>query len=503
MENKRYIAAIDLGSGKVTAAAGSKDPDGKLNIIDVVTRPMQGMSCGEVINIEQVTAAVRSAVNQLEEELGIKISEAYAGISGHDIKCADSSYFVYVSGEDHEICEEDVQRLHESMTSLQPPEGICILDRIPQKYVIDSREETKQPVGRFGQQLEATFNFVLGNRSSLERLNKAFTRLGISPLRLFTNAQASAAAVLTEDEKELGAAVVDIGAGCTDICIWQDNIMRYVAMLPIGSDAINRDIRSIAIPDRFIEKLKTTHGYAVANHIPEDKKAQSIKIKGRTPRENKEISFYNLAQIIEARLMDIVENVVEEIRESGYADKLGSGIVLTGGGALLRDIDLLFRERTKYDIRISGSYPEQLNEASATMAGDPALASVIGLLLLGSEECGLEPTDTPLTKHEAAPQPQPEQPVVPKPQPAPQPRPQVQPKPQPQPRVTPKPQPAPQPEPEPAPAEEDTDINDTPSPRPTEPAPHPTKEKKKKGGLFGGLKKIFTDVFDVVDDDEI
>ena len=240
------------------------------------------------------------------------MTEAYAGISGHDIKCADSSYFVYVSGEDHEICEEDVAKLHESMNSLQPPEGICILDRTPQKYVIDSREETMQPVGRFGQQLEATFNFILANRGSLERLNKAFLRLGIVQRRLFTNAQASAAAVLTEDEKELGAAVIDIGAGCTDICIWQDNIMRYVGVLPVGSDAINRDIRSIAIPERFIEKLKTTHGYAVAAQIPEEKRSQNIKIKGRTQRENKEISFYNLAQIIEARLLDIVENVMED-----------------------------------------------------------------------------------------------------------------------------------------------------------------------------------------------
>lgn len=401
MENKSYIAAIDLGSGSVTVAAASKDPDGRLNIIDIVSKPMQGMSCGEVINIEQVTGAVRSAVNELEANLGIKITEAYAGISGHDIKCADSSYFVYVSGQDHEICEEDVAKLHESMTNLQPPEGICILDRIPQKYVIDSREETMQPVGRFGQQLEATFNFILGNRSSLERLNKAFMRLGIDQTRLFTNAQASAAAVLTDDERELGAAVVDIGAGCTDICIWQDNIMRYVGILPIGSDAINRDIRSIAIPDRFIEKLKTTHGYAVANRIPEEKKAQSIKIKGRTPRENKEISFYNLAQIIEARMLDIVENVMEEINESGYGDKLGSGIVLTGGGALLRDIDALFRERTKYDVRIGCAYPEVINDASSAPAEDPHLTSVIGLLLLGMQDSEIEATDAPLFRKDA------------------------------------------------------------------------------------------------------
>ena len=400
MDKRNYIVVIDLGSGNVTAAAGSKAPDGKLNVIDLVSEPMLGMSSGEVINIEQVTTAVRTAVDKLEEHLGIKITEAYAGISGHDIQCADSSYYVYVSGEDHEICEEDVTKLHESMANLQPPEGICILGRTPQKYVIDSREETMQPVGRFGQQLEATFNFVLANRSSLERLGKAFSRLGIERRRIFTNAQASAEAVLTDDEKELGAAVVDIGAGCTDICIWQDNIMRYIGTLPIGSDAINRDIRSIAIPERFIEKLKTTYGYAMASALPEDRKMQSIKIKGRTQRETKEISIFNLTQIIEARMLDIVENVIDEIKESGYSDKLGSGIVLTGGGAHLKGIDSLFRERTKYDVRIGGPCRDWLNVASQNMADNLQASSAVGLLLLGIEESNIEATDSPIAKPE-------------------------------------------------------------------------------------------------------
>lgn len=492
MENKSYIAAIDLGSSSVTVAAASKDPDGRLNIIDIISKPMQGMSCGEVLNIEQVTAAVRSAVNELEANLGIKVTEAYAGISGHDIKCADSSYFVYVSGQDHEICEEDVVKLHESMTNLQPPEGICILDRTPQKYVIDSREETMQPVGRFGQQLEATFNFILGNRSSLERLNKAFMRLDITQSKLFTNAQASAAAVLTDDERELGAAVVDIGSGCTDICIWQDNIMRYVGVLPIGSDSINRDIRSIAIPDRFIEKLKTTHGYAVANRIPEEKKAQSIKIKGRTPRENKEISFYNLAQIIEARVLDIVENVMDEINESGYADKLGSGIVLTGGGALLRDIDALFRERSKYDVRIGCTYPELVNEASLAPAEDPHLTSVIGLLLLGMQESEMAATDTPISRRDLRSEEEPDSGIAQSAEPGERPE---------APTVAADSQAAD------ATRSDRSEEKEEKAATPQDAKPSAGKGnrngKAHKKGFFGGLKSIFTDIFEVVDDDEI
>lgn len=499
MENKSYVVAIDLGSSSVTVAAGSKDPDGKLNIIDIVSKPLQGISCGEVTNIEQVTAAARAAVSELEENLDIKVTEAYAGISGQEIKCADSSYFVYVSGEDHEICEEDVLKLHESMNSLQPPEGICILDRTPQKYVIDSREETMQPVGRFGQQLEATFNFILGNRGSIERLNKAFHRLGIKQLRLFTNAQAGAQAVLTDDEKELGAALVDIGAGCTDICIWQDSIMRYVGVLPIGSDAINNDIRSIAIPDRFIEKLKMAHGYAIANRIPEEKKAQSIKIKGRTPRENKEISFYNLAQIIEARLLDIVENVMTEIKESGYADKLGSGIVLTGGGALLNDIDTLFRERTKYDVRIAGTDSSNVNAKSKKTAEDMKASSVIGLLLLGIADSGIDSTSRPPVKKSATEQDVPtqneeggysieaeerrqERYEAPKKTTREETRRQ---------------------EPVAKEVKKESISEPESEEKPEKASKAPKGDKQPKKGFFSGIKGIFTDIFEVVDDDEI
>lgn len=524
MENNSYIVAIDLGSSSVKVAAASKDHDGRLNIIDLVTKPLEGMSCGEVTNIEQVTSAARAAVSEMETNLGIKVTDAYTGISGQDIKSADSSYFVYVSGEDHEICEEDVVKLHESMTSLQPPEGICILDRTPQKYVIDAREETMHPVGRFGQQLEATFNFTLGSRSTIERLSKAFSRLGVRQNKLFTNAQASAAAVLTEDEKELGAVVIDLGAGCTDICIWQDNIMRYVGVVPVGADAINRDIRSIAIPERFIEKLKLAHGYAVAAHIPEDKKAQSIKIKGRTQRENKEISFFNLAQIIEARMLDIVEAVMEEIKESGYAEKLGAGIILTGGGAMLRDIEVLFRERTKYDVRVGAAEPNLVNDSSLEISDDVNNASVIGLLLLGIEESNIAASDNvPVKKNitegafdedeeEINPKYQPREAVkAEKAEPKESPKPQVEKE---EPEARPQKQ-APsfrKQEEKQRPSrklrnEDIDDLDDSDNidePAEEKPKKDKTAKPNKKGkGIFGGIKGIFTDIFEVVDDDEI
>lgn len=406
MEKNNYIVAVDLGSSKVTVAAASKDPDGRLNIIDLVSRPMEGMERGEVTNIEQVTAAARDALGELEENLGIHVTEAYAGISGEDIRCGSSSYFVYVNGQDGEIRDEDVTKLHESMNTLPPPEGYCILDRVPQKYTIDSREETMKPVGRFGHRLESTFNFILGNKNSVERLTKAMNRLQVKTKKVFTTAQASAAAVLTEDEKELGAAVIDIGAGCTDICIWYNNIMRYVSVLPVGSGAINTDIRSMAIREKMIEKLKVKYGYATAASIPEDKKDQSIVIRGTAKRDDKAISYLALTQIIEARLLDIVEHVMAEIKESGYADKLGAGLILTGGGAKMSGIDNLFRDKTKYEVRIAGADAALLNDSSLDEAADIANTSAIGLLLLGAAESRIHPTASPLRKKGIKPAPE-------------------------------------------------------------------------------------------------
>lgn len=398
VEKNNFIVAVDLGSSNVVAAAASKTPDGKLHLLDVVVKPMEGMKSGEVTNIEQVTASAKEAVGELEENLGITIREAYTGISGRDIRCTDTPYFVFIGGDGGEIRQEDVDKLHESMANLQPADGVCILERTPQKYIIDSREETMQPVGRFGQKLESVYNFTLGNKNSVDRLAKAFNRLEIRQRRLFTNAQASAVAVLNDDEKEVGVAMVDIGAGCTDVCIWHDNIMRYVGVVPIGSDAINKDIGAAAIPNKYIEKLKTAHGRASANRIKEEEKDRVIQIKSKTSRANTEILLYALAQIIEARVMDIVDYVIEEIKDSGYADKLGAGIVLTGGGSYLRDIEAVFKDKTKYEIRTGTIEPNLLSEESLEAADDMRLSTAIGLLLLGAKDCNLEATNSPLRK---------------------------------------------------------------------------------------------------------
>lgn len=401
MEKEKYIAAVDLGCSHVAVVVGSKDPDGKLNIVDCAVKPMQGVTAGDITNIGQVTASAAEAVGEVEKRLGIGISEVYTGISGQHIQCARNSYYVYV-GRDGEISEQDVESLGNSMRNVQPSDGMTILDRIPQNYLVDGTEETTDPVGMFGQRLDATFNFIVGSEKVLERHEKAFAKLGLRKKSVFINAVASAEAVVTPDEKELGVAVLDIGAGTTDLCIYYDNIIRYVGVIPIGSDAINKDIRSCSIPERCVENLKITHGYASPDVIPEDRASKVIIVKGRTPRENKEISFRNLATIIEARLLDIIEFAREEIREAGYEHRLGLGLVLTGGGALLRDIDVLFHEKTGYDVRIA--VPDMyVNEASREAASDPSLATAVGLLLRALQTDRVESVDPQTLRKSAEP----------------------------------------------------------------------------------------------------
>ena len=350
--------------------------DGKIHIEDYVIVPSEGVAGGEIRNIEQVAKSKTEAVAQIEKKLSIKIHDIYTGISGQHIRCARNSYYVYV-GRDGEICQEDVQRLVESMNNVQAPEGSRILHMSAQSYVVNDREEVSDPVGMFGNKLEGTFNFILADNEHVSRLERVMERVGLRQQKLFINALATADAVVLPDEKELGVAVVDIGAGTTDLCIYHDNTVRYISVIPIGADAINKDIRSWGILERYVEELKVNYGSAMASGVSDDRK---IKVPGRTPREPKEISFRNLASIIEARMKDIADYVMAEIRASGYEKKLGAGIVLTGGGAGLKDIDKFFHEYTGMDVRVA-SPDVRVDEPSLESAADYRLSTVLGIVL--------------------------------------------------------------------------------------------------------------------------
>ena len=382
MERKNYTVAVDLGSSNVVVAVGEKAAEGQMEVASIVSKPVEGVNAGKIENIELVSRAIREAMSEAEEQLGIRITEAYAGISGDFVRCARHTDHVFVYDPHNGVNQKDVDALFDRMRNVQAPDDETIMERVPQNYVVDDNQEVKNPVGSFGKKLSSTFNFILCLRTPMQRLDMALKRLGIKMLGVTSNAIATAEAVLLPDEKEEGVAVVDIGGGVTDVAVYYRNVVRYIATIPMGAMAINRDIRTMSVPEKHVESLKQKYGSAVADLAPEDK---LIRVNGRTAREAKDILLRNLATVIEARATDIAEFVLQEIRDSGYAGKLAYGIVLTGGSAKLKDVDELFRRVTGMDVRIA-SAETGVAEESREKVVDPAYATAVGILLKGAEQ---------------------------------------------------------------------------------------------------------------------
>ncbi|WP_289782282.1 cell division protein FtsA [uncultured Alistipes sp.] len=382
METKNYTVAVDLGSSSVVVAVGETRDDGRMHVAAVVSKPVEGVNAGRIDNIELVSRAIREAVSEVEAQLGIRITEAYAGISGDFVRCARHTDHVYVFDPETGVSQRDVDALFDRMRNVQAPDDETIMERIPQNYMVDDSQEVKNPVGSFGKKLSSTFNFILCHKTPIQRLDMALKRLSIKMLGVFSDALATPEAVLLPEEKEEGVAVVDLGAGVTDVTVYYRNVVRYTVSIPMGASAINRDIRTMGVPEKHVESLKRRYGSAVAELAPEDK---LIRVNGRTAREAKDILLRNLATVIEARATDIAEFVQQEIKDSGYASKLAYGIVLTGGSAQLKDLDELFRRVTETDVRVA--VPDVgIAEESGELAANPAYATAVGILLKGAAQ---------------------------------------------------------------------------------------------------------------------
>ena len=416
MERKNYTVAVDLGCSSVVVAVGEKTPEGLLDVACLVTKPVEeGVHAGRIENIELVSQAIREAVSEAEAELGIRITEAYAGISGDFVRCARHTDHVFVYDPQNGVNQKDVDALFDRMRNVQAPDDETIMERVPQNYMVDDDQEVRNPVGSFGKKLSSTFNFILCLKTPMQRLEMALKRLGIRTLGVLSDAVATPEAVLLPDEKEEGVAVVNVGAGLTDVTVYYRNVVRYIASIPMGASAINRDIRTMSVPEKHVESLKQKYGSAVAELAPEDK---LIRVNGRTAREAKDILLRNLATVIEARATDIVEFVQQEIKDSGFAGKLAYGIVLTGGSAKLKDLDELFRRVTGLDVRVA--VPEAgITEASKEKVADPAFSTAVGLLLQGAKLGGcavIERPSAPVTPAASqSAQPEPRQPYTPTP----------------------------------------------------------------------------------------
>jgi cell division protein FtsA len=384
-EKENIVAAIDIGTTKIVAIIGKKDQEGKIEIIGYGRAESTGVKRGVVLNIEQTVNAIRQAVSLAEEQAGVTISNAYVGIAGQHIRSMRNRGYINRESYDEEISREDVQALIDDMYRIPIDVGEEIIHVLPQSYTVDSETGVKNPVGMFGKRLEANFHIVIGQSAAANNLKKCVNRNDISVKKLILEPLASSDAVLTEDEKEIGVVLVDIGGGTTDVAVFHDGIIRHTAVIPFGGNIVTQDIKQgCNILDRYAEQLKVQFGSALSDKMQENKVVSIPGVSGRPP---KEISFKNLAHIIQSRMEEIIAQVYFEIEASGMLNNLGAGIVLTGGGAMLKNLSQLVAFKTGMDVRV-GLPNQVIRSEIKPEINQPTYATSIGLMLMGFEDDG-------------------------------------------------------------------------------------------------------------------
>jgi len=380
MKSSEIIVGLDIGTTKIAAIVGRKNEHDKIEILGHGRTESIGVKRGVVSNIENTVNSIRTAIEEASQKAGIMIKYVNVGIAGQHIKSLQHRGGIIREDYDDEISKEDVETLLHNMYNLNMSPGEEIIDVIPQEYIIDEEQGIKEPVGMLGNSLEANFHIIIGQTTAAKNIYKCVTKANLEVVDLILEPIASAEAVLSEEEKEAGVVLVDIGGGTTDIAIFQDGIIRHTAVIPFGGDVITEDVKEgCTIIRKHAEELKVKFGSSLASENRDDEIVAIPGLRGRPP---KEISLKNLASIIQARMEEIIEHIYFEIKNSGYEKKLIAGIVLTGGGAQLKHLTQLTEFITGMDTRIG--YPNEYlaSDVSEEMAS-PMYATGIGLVIEG------------------------------------------------------------------------------------------------------------------------
>ena len=376
MNQRKYFAGIDIGTTKIVAIIGCENQYGKLEILGYGKAKSQGIFRGMVGNIGKTIDSIEQAVAQAQAKAGVIISEAYVGIAGQHIKSNEASDYITRENAEEIITVKDLEALCQCvMSSKNRYPGEEVIHILPQEYKVDNQEDIHDPIGMVGSRLEGTFHIVTGQVAPIKNIQRCVTKAGI----------ASSASVLSEEEKEAGVALVDIGGGTTDLAIFKEGYIRYTAVVPFGGNIIDKDIREgCNVFDKQAEQLKIRFGSAWPEYTKENEVINIQMFKGREPQE---IQVTNLARIIRCRMEEIIEAIFNEIKNYGYDQprkKLIAGIVLTGGGSELKDLPQLVEYLTGLPTRI-GHPNEHLASNTPTELSSPIYATAIGLLLDGIE----------------------------------------------------------------------------------------------------------------------
>ncbi len=394
------VVALDIGTTKVCCLAGRKNTHGKLEILGIGKVESIGVLRGVVSNIEKTVNAIREAVEIAERQAKMKFSVVHVGIAGQHIKSLQHRGIIMRETDHSEIAKRDVDRLKSDMYKLVLPPGDKIIHVFEQEFTVDNEQGITDPIGMCGVRLEANFHIITGQITAVNNIYRCVEKVGLKVAELTLEPIASSDAVLFEEEKQAGVALVDIGGGTTDITIFHDGIIRHTAVIPFGGNVITADIKEgCTVMQPQAEKLKVKFGSAMANEVFDNR---IITIPGLKGRDHKEISEKNLARIIQARTEEILDYVLWEIRRSGYERKLIGGIVLTGGGALMGHIEKLTEYHTGMSCRI-GIPVEHLAHGYHEHVSSPIFSTAIGLMIRGMAELnGTNPILTETKPKEAS-----------------------------------------------------------------------------------------------------
>lgn len=391
MNKSGIIVGLDIGTTKICAIVGRKNEYGKIDILGLGKSTSEGVERGVVSNIDKTVRSIQRAVEEASHKSGVEIQNVYVGIAGQHIKSfSHQGSIVRRDGYDSEISKEDISRLIQDMYKVAMNPGEKIIHVIPQEYTVDQDTNIKDPVGMSGVRIEGNFHIITGKVTAVQNISKCVEKAGLNIDGMTLEPIGSAAAVLTDEEKEAGVALVDIGGGTTDIAIFQEGIIRHTAVIPLGGNIITEDIKTgCTVMKKQAEGLKTQFGNALAEFAPSN---EIVSIPGIAGRDAKEISKKTLAKIIQARVEEIFEHVRYEIDSSGYRSQLIGGLVLTGGGAMLNNIQHLAELVTGLDTRI-GIPGECLGKGSGNDIKSPIFATGIGLVLhaMNNTEIFIEP----------------------------------------------------------------------------------------------------------------
>lgn len=384
-EDKNLIVGLDIGTSKIVAIVAELLPEGTLKVIGLGQHISRGLKKGVVVNIDSTMQAIQRAIEEAELMADCKINTVFTGIAGNHVKSLNSHGMVKIK--DAEVSQMDVDRVVETARAIALPADQQILHILTQEFIIDGQEDVREPLGMSGMKLEVKVHIVTGAVAAAQNIVKCIKRCGLEVSDLILQPLASSVAVLTEDEKELGVCLVDIGGGTTDIAVFKNGAIRHTAVIPIAGDQMTNDIAvAFRTPTQSAEEIKVKYGCALRQLADA---REVVEVPGVDGREARQLSVQTLAEVIEPRVVELYEFVQKELRRSGMEEMIASGIVITGGSAAMRGMVELGEEIFHTPVRLG--MPRYVSGLSEVI-NSPRYATGVGLVLMGKQQLELQLT---------------------------------------------------------------------------------------------------------------